>query len=103
MKIQIESSGGIGNIRIKGELKFESLNPELQQKIISLLDHWDADKPEKNINPNFSDGIAYKLSVIPDNDVANVRQIQLDEAIHDREIMRIGKDILREVIKQKAK
>lgn len=101
MKIRIESSGGIGNIRIKGELEFESLAPELQQQIMRLLERWKGDEPVKSIDHNFADGIAYELTVIPDGNTANMRRIQLDEATHSREIMRIGKDVLREVIKQK--
>lgn len=101
MKIRIESSGGIGNIRIKGELEFDTLHPELQQKILSLLDLWDREKQVKESNSNFTDGIAYELTVIPDSNAENVRQIRLDESTHDRDLVKIGKDVLREIIKQK--
>ncbi|MDH3694471.1 MAG: hypothetical protein OER96_07885 [Gammaproteobacteria bacterium] len=101
MKIVLESSGGIGNIRIKGELEIDSLAPELREKLNSLLDRLGTEQLTEQENSRMADATGYELTVIPEDDVEGVRRVLLDEARHDREALSVGKELLREIVKRK--
>ncbi len=101
MKIVLQSSGGIGNIRIKGELEVDSLAPELRDKLQGLLDRLGSEQLAEQENSRMTDATGYELTVIPEGDVEGVRHIVLDEARHDREALSVGKELLREIVKRK--
>lgn len=103
MRIVLESSGGIGNIRIKGELEIDSLAPELRGKLESLLDRLGAEHLGAEENPHMTDATSYELTVLPDNDLEAVRRILLDEARHDHEALSVCRELLNEIVKRKRR
>ena len=100
MRIRLESSGGIGNIRIKGEVEVESLAPELRGKVERLLERVGTEQLVEQDNPNRTDAIGYELIVFPEHDGSGVRRVLLDEATHDRETSKVCKELLREIVQR---
>ena len=101
MRIALESSGGIGNIRIRGELEADSLAPELRAKLDRLLHRLGTEQLAEAENPHMTDAMSYELTIFSDDDAKGARRFLLDETKHDREALRVCKELLREIVKRK--
>ena len=101
MRIALQSAGGIGNLRIGGELEVDSLAPELRAKLEQLLHRLGTEQLTEADNPHMTDAMSYELTVFSDDDASGARRFVLDETKHDREALGVCKELLREVVNRK--
>lgn len=99
MKIYLETSGGIANLRLRGELDGSRLPPELRRRVDQLLQSAKSESAARPGNPFLADGMSYRLVITPEG--GEPREIELREGASHEEALATARELQRELVRMK--
>jgi hypothetical protein len=98
MKLTIATSGGIGNIRIRGEIDTAQLDDVLAERAQSILVPGRLASLRRDGVGRVADGTQYELGVFRED---GIHTYTVDEAAAPREIVEVLQALVREIILRK--
>jgi len=101
MKIILEGSGGLANLRIRGELTTGELAADLARKVEQCL-HPDKLEAAGAANAQTADAQQYQLTVMPEGEEGEVRHYRLDDSCLAPELLDVLDELMHEIIRRKA-
>lgn len=100
MKIRLESSGGIGNIRIAGEFDAGELPTAVSRRVTDLMHRLEGASAPAD-DPNLADAMQYQLTIIPDS--GHPQRHVLSDGISNPEDLAIVRSLFKLLVDRKRK
>lgn len=98
MKVHLRSAGGIGGIRMEGEVDTADLPPDLARRAESVLRRDRLAGAERSGRPT-PDAVSYDVRLTDDRGSA---AFTVEEPCTDPEVVEVLNDMLTEVVRRKA-
>jgi hypothetical protein len=98
MKFTVRTSGGIGNIRIQGEIDTEELDPTLAEQVKSVLTPEHLITVPRDTAGSTVDVTQYEVGIFQED---GVHSYTVDEAIAPQEIVEVLQALVHEIILKK--
>ena len=100
MKLTIATSGGIGNIRIHGEIDTEELDDTLAEQVKSVLKPGRLASLRRDAAGSIVDVTQYEVGILQED---GVRSYTVDEANAPQEVIEVLQALVHEIVIRKRR